>query len=108
MSLTPQQKSQLVSRVAVFLRFGAERYNVPGLGFGELDMVERVLDGAEDVLAGVVGGNQGGKIRDALSAGGPGKNRAALQEAYRWVGNVVNGTKGVLNAAPWNVPVGAP
>jgi len=107
-ALSPQQKSQLVSRVAVFLRFGAERYNVPGLGFGELDMVERVLDGAEDVLDGVVGGNQGGKIRDVLSAGGSGKSRAALQEVYRWVGNATDEKKGALNAAPWNVPVGAP
>ena len=107
-ALSAQQKSQLVSRVAVFLRFAAERYNVPGLGFGELVMVERMLDGAEDVLAGVVGGNQGGKVRDALSAGGSGKNQAALQEAYRWVGNAANGTNGVLNAAPWDVPLGAP
>jgi hypothetical protein len=107
-ALSTAQKSQLVSRVAVFLRFAAERYDVPGLGFAELDMVERVLDGAEDVLEGVVGGNQGGKIRDALSAGGAGKSRAILQEAYRWVGNATDGTKGVLNAAPWNVPAGAP
>ena len=107
-ALSAQQKSQLVSRVAVFLRFGAERYNVTGLGFGELDMVERVLDGAEDVLAGVVGGNHVGKVRDALSAGGSGMNQAALQEAHRWVGNAANGTKGVLSAAPWNIPLGAP
>lgn len=106
-ALNADQKSQLVARVAVFLRMDAERYNNPNLKFDEIDRLERALDAAEDILM-VVTGAAGGKIRDELSSGGYGKRAAVLQEAYKWVGNPETGQAGALNTAPWNVPVGAP
>lgn len=107
-ALSAQQKTQLVSRVAVFLRFDAERYASAELTFDEIDLIERMLYGAEEILAAVAGSEPGGEVREALSAGGHGNRQAVLQEAYRWVGNPDSNTTGALNAAPWNVPVGAP
>ena len=36
-------------------------------------------------------------------------SRAAIQiEVYKWVGDPEAQTPGLLNVAPWNVPIGAP
>lgn len=108
-ALDADQKNQLVNRVAVFLRQAAERFSTPGLDFDEVDRIERLLDGAEAILSNLVGPSAaGGNIREALSAGGYGNRSAVLQEAYRWVGDPTAKTAGALNAAPWNVPLGAP
>lgn len=107
-ALTTEQKKRLLGSVAVFLRLDAQRYGVESLDFDELDKIERMLDAAEQILDSIVGDQEGGKVRDALSAGGHGNRRAVLQEAYRWVGEAGAKTKGALNAAPWNVAVGAP
>lgn len=107
-ALTPVQKSQLAARVAVFLRMDAQRYQSDEISskFLELDHLERELYAAEDVLKKL--GASGGNISGTLSNGGYGARAAVLQEAYRWVGHPTNQSKGSLNQAPWNVPVGAP
>ena len=107
-SLTPVQKSQLAARVAVLLRMDAQRYQSDELAsaFLELDHLERELDAAEDVLKKL--GASGGDIRGTLSNGGYGARAVVLREAYRWVGHPTDQSKGTLNQAPWNVPVGAP
>lgn len=106
-SLTADQKTQLASRLAVFLRMDAERYQKPGLGFNEIDKIERMLDGEEEVLVLLVG-SSGGDVRGALSAGAQEDKVAVLEQTYRWVGNPEQNTRGALNDAPWNVPIGAP
>lgn len=106
-ALSATQKKQLVGRVAVFLRFDAERYNTANLSFDEMDRIERVLDGAEEILAASTG-ITGGNIRDRLRAGGFGNRAAVVVEAYRWVGDPKASQPGALSAAPWSVPLGAP
>ncbi len=106
-SLTADQKTQLVSRLAVFLRMDAERYQEPSLRFNEIDKVERMLDSEEEVLVLLVG-SSGGDVRGALSAGARQNKGAVLEQAYRWVGHPDQNTRGALNDAPWNVSVGAP
>ncbi len=106
-SLNAEQKSQVVARIAVFLRMDAQRYNTADLRFAEIDKIERMLDGAEEILVGLAVPN-GGNIRSQLVASGHQNRAAVLQEAYKWVGNPVTSQPGALNGAPWNVPIGAP
>jgi len=107
--LNADQKTQLAARLAVFVRMDALRYQVSNLGFDEVDRIERALDGAEEILERLVGtASAGGKIRDALSTGAREAKESVLQQAYRWVGHPDTQENGVLNAAPWNVPIGAP
>jgi hypothetical protein len=106
-ALDAAQKSQLVSRLAVFLRIDAQRYSQPNLQFDEIDKIERTLDAVEEILTALVGAN-GGKIRDVLQAGAYDDRASVLKEAYRWVGNPETKETGPVNEAPWNVPAGAP
>ncbi len=118
-SLDQNQRVELARRVAVFLRFDAQRYNdpavappsdseLPDLNFDERDRIERMLDAGEEILESITGAGRGGKIRNKLSNGGYAERRAVLREAYRWIGDPQANESGVLNEAPWNVPLGAP
>lgn len=108
-ALNTSQKAELTKRMAVLMRLDGERYNTPGLEFGEADRIERTLWSAEDILSSsAMLGSKGGKIRTALQAGGQQNSAAVLEEVYKWVGHSASGTQGALNAAPWSVPVGAP
>lgn len=106
-ALSAAQKKQLVGRVAVFLRIDAERYNTANLSFDEMDRIERMLDGAEDILAASTG-IAGGSVRDRLRTGGYGNRAAVALEAFVWVGDPKTSQPGALGAAPWSVPLGAP
>ena len=117
-ALSPEQRADLVRRLAAFLRIDAERYADPGLAppkddkasdlaFVQRDAIERSLDAVEDILTTIPIEN-GGKIRDELNAGGYENRMGVLREAAKWVGDAKANTRGVLNDAPWNVPVGAP
>ena len=107
-ALNAEQESQLVRRLAVFLRHDAERYNTPHLEFYEVDKLERLLDGEEAILSELAGKEKGGRIREALSAGGHGNREAVLREAYKWIGDPETKQPGALNESPWDVAIGAP
>ncbi len=118
-AISQNQKEELVRRLAVFLRMDAERYNDPAVappedpnahdpGFEERNWAENMLALNEEILERIVGAGKGGNIRDAFSEGGFANRARVLQEAYEWVGDPKNNTPGALNAAPWNVPIGAP
>ena len=108
-ALNTNQKAELAKRMAVLMRIDAQRYNTPKLDFSEADRIERTLWSAEDILSGTAMlGSKGGKIRTALQAGGRQNRATVLEEVYNWVGHPTSNTAGALNAAPWNVPVGAP
>ena len=104
----PTQKEQLARPLAVFIRMAAERYGTTGLDFYEVDRLERMMDSAEAILVELVGQGKGGKIRDEIAAGGQDRRAEVLGEAYKWVGHPQSKEPGALNAAPWNVAVGAP
>ena len=106
-SLDAAQKAKLVGQIAVFMRIDAERYAKDDLSFDEIDQIERAMDGAEAVLT-AIGATGGGNVRGALAAGGHSGRTAVVQEVWRWVGDAATNQSGALNAAPWNVPVGAP
>jgi len=105
-TLSAPQKEQLVRAIATFMRFDAQRYGTPNLTFVEIDHIQRSLDGAEEIIAAVVGNVKGGDIRGGLAAGQ--SPQEILQQAMLWVGDAKSDQPGALNAAPWNVPVGAP
>ncbi|MHC4698823.1 MAG: hypothetical protein ACYTFA_19010 [Planctomycetota bacterium] len=111
-ALNGDQKVALVGRLAVFLRFDAQRYNAEEIGHdesaNERESLERRLDGLEACLEALVGTGQGGDIRGELKAGGHERREAVLQQVYRWIGHPTTQTPGALNAAPWDVPIGAP
>jgi hypothetical protein len=104
------QKVELANRLAVYLRLDAERYATPDLKFYEIADIERLLDGGEAILSSpaMLGANAGGTIRDALDRVGHEGCTEIPPQAYLWVGDPTSNTPGALNAAPWNVPVGAP
>lgn len=108
-ALSQEQKEQLVGRLAILLRSDAQRYDAEKLkNNDEQDGLERRLHGIEAILVVLVGGGNGGRIRAEIEQGGHEQRAAILIEAYKWVGDPDAKTPGVLSAAPWNVPIGAP
>ena len=107
-ALSAAQKADLVRRLAVFHRLDAENYGASDLAFRDRDRLERMLVTVEEILAAVVGTGGGGNVRRALETGGHANRDAVLQEVRNWVGNATTQQSGALNAAPWNVPLGAP
>ena len=105
-ALSQPQKEQLVRAIATFMRFDAQRYATPNLNFIEMDHLQRLLDGGEEIIVALAGSVKGGDIRGSLAAGQT--SEQVLQQAYLWVGDAKANQPGALNAAPWNVPAGAP
>jgi hypothetical protein len=105
-AVSAEQRAQLAQRIAVFLRLDAERYNVPMLGEEERIRLEFMLEAGEAVLAALTG--KPAAINEELQKGGYASRAEILAQAYRWVGNGRANEAGTLNAAPWNVPIGAP
>jgi hypothetical protein len=114
--LNQTQQIELVKRLAVFFRLDAERYNDPqleppvgkvNLKFSEQDSLERSLIAVEHILTLLVNG-QGRKVESELQSGGWSRRQAVLTSVYAWVGDKGTNQQGVLNAAPWNVPLGSP
>lgn len=116
--LDQPQQVQLAARLAPLLRSFAERYTSPVLAppkekeapdpfFFERDVIERSFYEIEEILSRMVGSG-GGDIRGVLQTQGFEGARQVPAEVEKWVGNAGTGTTGALNAAPWNVPVGAP
>ncbi len=124
-SLSTDQKAELVRRLVIFLRLDAERYGSDGLappqpgsgsgggeapldlGFYERDRLERMLVANEAILAALVPGLSV-TIANQLSQGGFTQRAAILATVRGWVGDADTNAGGLLNAAPWNVPLGAP
>lgn len=116
--LDQAQQVQLASRLAPLLQSYAERYTDPVIApptereapdpfFFERDTIERSFYEIEEILSGMVGSG-GGDIRGVLQAQGFEGARQIPAEVEKWIGNANSGVTGALNAAPWNVPVGAP
>lgn len=104
-ALTPEQKNRLVQLLAGLLRFDAERYSAPQLSGTEVELITRSLDGIESILVDL--GLKGGDIRNELSLGGHERRGEVLQQAHLWIGDKEANKPGTLNAAPYNVPLGA-
>lgn len=107
-ALNQSQKAQLVARVAVLLRLDAARYDNALLAFGEIDILERSLVQSEELLKAATNAANGGDVAGILNQAGRTGMATIPAEAAKWVGDAAAGSSGALNAAPWNVPVGAP
>lgn len=105
-ALNAEQKQRLVVALAALMRLDAERYQADKLDADEKETIERRLDGAEALLAEIAG--KGGDVRGELAAGGHERRAEVLKQVYVWVGDAKQQAPGTLNAAPWNVAVGAP
>lgn len=103
--LSPEQKSRLGVVLAGMLRFDAERYSLEKLTTTEIEILTRCLDGIESILADM--GLKGGDIRNELSLGGHERRGDVLKQALLWIGDKDANKPGPLNAAPFNVPLGA-
>jgi len=104
-ALSPEQKNRLVAALAGFLRFDAERYGAPKVTATEIEHLTRCLDGIESILTDL--GIKGGDIRNELSQGGIERHAEVLAQARLWIGDKEGSKPGALNAAPYNVPLGA-
>jgi len=118
-SLSNDPRSALVKRLAVCLRLDALRYNdaslatpadpkAPDLSYREREVLERRLDACEALLETLVGAGRGGNVREQLNREGHDSRQGVLEETFKWIGNAETNVTGALNAAPWNIPVGAP
>jgi hypothetical protein len=94
--------------LAVFFRLDAQRYAAAELTNEEIDALERRLTSLEQAVRSIVGGSQGGDATKAIATSSHPGRANVLEEVYKWIGHPEKNTQGVLNAAPWNVPVGAP
>lgn len=117
-ALNAAQQKDLVLRLAVFLRLDAERYDDADIappnesgtvdqGYYERDYLERSLVSLEAILTTLVSGKDA-TITSTLRTDGWSQRQAILDTVHEWVGTADPATQGVLNAAPWNVPLGAP
>jgi hypothetical protein len=104
-ALTPEQKTRVVLLLAGFLRLDAERYAAPNLRAQESDILRRCLDGIESIFVDL--GLKGGDIRNELSQGGTERSAEIINQARLWIGDKEGNKPGALNAAPYNVPLGA-
>jgi hypothetical protein len=104
-ALNQAQKSQLAARLAVFLRGYSQQYSQAKLSYEEIDRLERLLVGVEELLESVAGAG-GGSIRRVLDEGGYARRADVPAEAAKWIGDSQTNTAGVLNGPPWNVPIG--
>ncbi|MCH7808319.1 MAG: hypothetical protein IIB60_03760, partial [Planctomycetes bacterium] len=117
-ALNQGQQTRLVERLAFFFRLDAQRYNDPSLvpptgdavdlGFYERDALERMLLGNETILATLIRSRPAGISQILRSGGYAVRAPAILAQVYGWVGDPKTNTPGPLNAAPWDVAIGAP
>jgi len=108
-ALSQPQRSQLVLATATLLRMDADQFNKANITPDDLDHLIRRLIREEEVLVALVGSNtSAGNIAKEIDEGGHLRRNEVLQQTYLWVGDPSSQTAGVLNAAPWDVPLGAP
>ena len=109
-TLTQDRGARVVRRLAVLLRLDVERYAAGRFVAGQQDAVERRIYVCEGLIEQIAGPGPGaGKapnVRGVMVAGGVAVGASMKFELNNWVG--APGTQGVLNTAPWSVPVGAP
>lgn len=103
-ALNAEQKNQLAQKLAVFLRLDAHRFAAPDVSSQEKLLIERTLEGLEAVMVLLTG--KPAIIAEEFARGGT--DSAVSTAVAQWVGDPSSNQQGILNAAPWNVPVGAP
>lgn len=103
-AINAEQKNQLAQRLAVFLRMEAQRFAAPDVSSQEKLLIERSLEAIEGVLVLLTG--KPAILAEEFARGGT--ESAVMTAAAQWVGDSSSNQSGILNAAPWNVPIGAP
>lgn len=98
--------NDLVRQLATLLRIHVEHYKPKALDLYQRAAIEETIIETESLLKKIV---RGSKLPDVTGKMQRGGDTAAIDmqiELNRWIG--VDQTDGVLNAAPYNVPRGAP
>ena len=103
---TQSQSAAIIRSLAVLLRLDVERYVAGVFMPGEKNAIEVRLDACESLIESL-SGRTGGNVRGESQAGGAGATIRMQLELDKWIG-AAGQSRGVLNAAPWNVPPGAP
>lgn len=102
--LTQPQRVQAVRDLASLVQFYATRYLDPATRPAEKQLLERLIFRAEDLLEKIVQPAQRAvSMRNALRDQ-PNVARNLPVELAKWIG--APGVPGLLNSAPWDVPVG--
>ncbi len=108
-ALSQSQKSKLAIVTATLLRMDADQFSKANVVPDELDHLYRSLVHEEEVLVAIVGNLAGvGHVTKEIDEGCHIRRNEVMQQTHLWVGDASSQTAGALNAAPWNVPVGAP
>lgn len=109
-SRVPSQSfgERLVPQLAVMLRLDVQRFTQDGVPEEEQMRLAESIDGCEELLVSIVApsADAAPSVRDALRKSGEEQKIEMQIELNEWIGT--EQTPGLLNAAPWKVPVGAP
>lgn len=102
-------KPVVVGAVANLLDYAVRHYTSGDeLDASSRDNLERIIDRCEPVLARLLAGNTPAeglpRAAEAMRTGGEEASSKMRKELDRWLG--AGATQGVLNAAPWSLPVG--
>jgi hypothetical protein len=98
---------RLVNLLAILLRLDVQRMTQEGIAELERNRLVQEIDACEKLLLAFVSpSNPTPKIRAAMRKGDDVRSVEMMIELNNWIG--AEGSPGALNAAPWNVPVGAP
>ena len=102
--LSQPQRAQAVRDLAVLLQFYGIKYLDPAIRPADKQLLERLIFRAEDLLEKIVQPAQRAvSMRNALRDQ-PNVTRNLPVELAKWIGAI--GAPGLLNQAPWDVPIG--
>jgi hypothetical protein len=101
-------RERLVPELAVMLRLDVERFAQDDVPEDEQMRLAESIDACEALLVSVVSPPAGSEpgVREAMRKSGEEQKLEMKLELNRWIGT--EQTPGILNGAPWKVPVGAP
>jgi hypothetical protein len=93
--------------LATLLRFHVERYGAEDVGEVERAAIMETVSLTEDLLKALVNPSPAPEVSGKMFEGQPEVAAINMQiELLRWIGSEQDA--GILNKAPWNLPVGAP
>jgi hypothetical protein len=103
--VSQEEKVKLVANLGTLLRLATQRYIIKGIREPEREYLAETIVETELLLRKLVSGAKA-DVSGKMAAGGDAAVKEMPIELLAWIGST--DAEGALNAAPWNVPRGAP
>jgi hypothetical protein len=101
-----EARTELVRQLATLLRLAAERISRPNLSEMEREGILTTIEETEAILKRIVNPSKAPDMSGKLASGDAASMTEMQIELIGWIGSEQE--EGVLSAAPWSVPRGAP